>query len=234
MFRLNAKWDTESLLYLLSHFECGGHTVHMLTQWCLWPPLTSTVKWLSTHAHSTSLSLAARLHRCRTNHSGYINNGWTFSRQTSYVLELSSCQYVPYLHNFEVLGHYHDPHIFNFLYLIIYNMPIKESFIMKYRIRYATAYSEIKPHSEIRLVLRAILDTSFIAKPLPQPLLLPTNSWKRAMKPPPPLYPPNWSWFNLILQGKRKVSCIGVHCMLLCSKRALPSAQWPPGMAVWY
>ena len=32
------------LFYSLSDFECYGHTVHMLTQWCLPPPLTSTVK----------------------------------------------------------------------------------------------------------------------------------------------------------------------------------------------
>ena len=32
MFKLNAKFDTDSLLYSLSHFECDGHTVHMLTQ----------------------------------------------------------------------------------------------------------------------------------------------------------------------------------------------------------
>ena len=44
MFRLNTKSDAESLLYLLSHFECEGHTVHMLTQWHLPPLLTSTVK----------------------------------------------------------------------------------------------------------------------------------------------------------------------------------------------
>ena len=64
MFKLNAKFDVDSLLYSLSHFECDGHTVHMLTQWCLLPPLTSTVKSsLFTHAHSSPLSLAARLHR---------------------------------------------------------------------------------------------------------------------------------------------------------------------------
>ena len=32
MFKLNAKFDADSLLYLLSHFECDGHTVHMLPQ----------------------------------------------------------------------------------------------------------------------------------------------------------------------------------------------------------
>ena len=32
-----------SLLYLLSHFECDSHTVHMLTQWHLSPPLI--VQW---------------------------------------------------------------------------------------------------------------------------------------------------------------------------------------------
>ena len=53
--------------------------------WCLPPSLTSTVKSsLFTHVHSSPLSLAARLHRCCTNCSCYINNGWTFFRQTSY------------------------------------------------------------------------------------------------------------------------------------------------------
>ena len=80
------KFDADSLLYLLSHFECDSHTVHMLTQWHLPLPLNNTVKSsLFTHVHSTPLSLAARLHRCCTNHSHYINNGWTFSRQTLYV-----------------------------------------------------------------------------------------------------------------------------------------------------
>ena len=42
-------------------------------------PVTSRVKSsLFTHVHSSSLSLAARLHQCHTNHSRYINNGWTF------------------------------------------------------------------------------------------------------------------------------------------------------------
>ena len=54
MFKLNTKYDADSLLYLLSHFECDCHLVHMLTQQCLPPPLTSTVKLsLFTHAHSS-------------------------------------------------------------------------------------------------------------------------------------------------------------------------------------
>ena len=32
MFKLNAKFDADLLLYMLSHFECDGHTGHMLTQ----------------------------------------------------------------------------------------------------------------------------------------------------------------------------------------------------------
>ena len=86
MFKLNAKFDADLLLYLLSHFECmGPHTVHLLTQRHLPLPLTSTVKSsLFTHTHSGPFSLAARLHRCYTNHTHYINFGWTFSRQTSY------------------------------------------------------------------------------------------------------------------------------------------------------
>ena len=63
MFRLNAKFDADSLLCLPSHLDYDNHTVHMLTQWHLPPPLTSTVKSsLFMHAHSSPLSLAARLH----------------------------------------------------------------------------------------------------------------------------------------------------------------------------
>ena len=44
MSKLNIKFDADSLLYLLSPFECDGHTVHMLTQCHLPPPMSSTVK----------------------------------------------------------------------------------------------------------------------------------------------------------------------------------------------
>ena len=78
--KLNAKFDADPLFYSLSHFECNAHIVYMFTQWCLLPPQTSTVKSpLFTHAHSSPLSLAARLHRWHTNCSCYINNSWTFS-----------------------------------------------------------------------------------------------------------------------------------------------------------
>ena len=82
-FKLNTKFDADSLLYFLSHFECNGlnATLYMLTQWHLPPPLTSTVKSsLFTHAHSSLLSLAARLHGCRAFCYHYITNGWTLSR----------------------------------------------------------------------------------------------------------------------------------------------------------
>ena len=85
MLKLNAKSNTNLLLYSLSYFECDGHTVHMLTQWCLLPPPTSTVKLLFTHVHSSPLSLAARSCKCCSNCSHCINNGQTFSRQTLYI-----------------------------------------------------------------------------------------------------------------------------------------------------
>ena len=49
MFKLNAKFDTDSLLYWLSQFECVGHTIHMLTQWHLLPP-----HWLVQWSHHCS------------------------------------------------------------------------------------------------------------------------------------------------------------------------------------
>ena len=86
LFKLNTRFDADSLLYLLSHFECNSHMVHMLTQQCLLPPLSSTVKSsLFTQVHSSPLSLIARLHRSHANLSHYINNGWTFSGQTLYM-----------------------------------------------------------------------------------------------------------------------------------------------------
>ena len=81
MFKLNVKHEAQSLFYLFRHFECDNHTVHMLTQWCLLPPLTSTVKsWLFMHVHSSPLSLAMKLHQCHIKHSCNINNGWTSFR----------------------------------------------------------------------------------------------------------------------------------------------------------
>ena len=71
------------------HFECDSHTVHMLTQWCLPLTLTRTVKLsLSTHVHSSPLSLAARLHRCGANCSHYIDHGWILGGQTLYISPL--------------------------------------------------------------------------------------------------------------------------------------------------
>ena len=36
--KLNTNFDADPLLYSLSHFECDGHTVHMLTQWASTTP----------------------------------------------------------------------------------------------------------------------------------------------------------------------------------------------------
>ena len=83
MFKFKAKFDVDSSLYLLSHFECYSHTEHMLTQWRLLPSLTGTVK-SSLFMHVPTL-LAARLHRSCANCSHYINNWWTFSEQTSNI-----------------------------------------------------------------------------------------------------------------------------------------------------
>ena len=73
MLKLNAKFDADSLLHSLSHFDCESHTEHMLTQWHLLSPLTNTMKSsLFTDAHSSPLSLAARLHSYHVNCFHYI------------------------------------------------------------------------------------------------------------------------------------------------------------------
>ena len=85
MFKLHAKFDADSLLYQLRCFECDSHTVHMLTQWHLLPPLTSTVKSsLFKHVHSSHSPWLPGYMDVMHNHSRYINNGWTFSSQTVY------------------------------------------------------------------------------------------------------------------------------------------------------
>ena len=66
----------------------------MLTQRHLLLPLTSTVKSSSfAHVHFSPPSSAARFHPCHANCTHFINNGWTFSGQTSYVCTL----YIHYL-----------------------------------------------------------------------------------------------------------------------------------------
>ena len=83
MFKLNAKFDAESLFYLVILNVTATQDTCSLDGRLL-PPLISMVKSsLFTHVHSIPLSLAARLHQCRANRSRYINNGWTFSGQTS-------------------------------------------------------------------------------------------------------------------------------------------------------
>ena len=49
MFKLNAKSDAGSLLYLFSHFGCDSHTVPLLTQWCVYCP-----HWLIQWSHHCS------------------------------------------------------------------------------------------------------------------------------------------------------------------------------------
>ena len=105
--------------FVLCHLECDGHTVYMFIQQLLSLPITNTVKSsLFMHAHSTPFSLAAGLHQCHTNCSCYINNGWTFSVQTSCVCV---CVYVVYwlLHIWH--GHiYISPYISIYIYTYIY------------------------------------------------------------------------------------------------------------------
>ena len=80
MFKLDAKFHANLLLYSLSHSECNNHS-HILSQGRLPPPLTSIVKSsLFTHTDFSPFSLAVRFHQCLANCSHYINNGWTFSR----------------------------------------------------------------------------------------------------------------------------------------------------------
>ena len=101
MFKLNAKPNADLSLYSLSHFECGTHAP--------WRANTTSTDYNSetvivhTCAYSSPLSSAARLHQCRVNCSCYINNGWNFSGQTSYIRYTSNSIHV-YLKNSKPYG----------------------------------------------------------------------------------------------------------------------------------
>ena len=86
--------ECSSLMRNLMQIHCSTRSVilHVMTtqhtcslNGVYYPHLSSTVKSsLFTHVHSSPLSLAASSHQCQANHSRYINNGWTFSRQALY------------------------------------------------------------------------------------------------------------------------------------------------------
>ena len=89
MFKPNAKFEQIHCSTCSVILSAMATQVHMLTQWCVPPPLTSTVKLsLFMHAHSSPLSL---LHRCRTNCSFYVNNGWTFPNRPQMSYANSDC-----------------------------------------------------------------------------------------------------------------------------------------------
>ena len=87
--------ECSSLLQNLTQIHCSSHSFwmwqphsrHAHSMASTTPPAISTVKSsFFTPTHSSPLSLAAKLHQCHTNCSRYINNGWTFSRHTSYTV----------------------------------------------------------------------------------------------------------------------------------------------------
>ena len=84
MFKLNAKFDADLLLYLLSHLECHAHSMASTasTDKC------SEVVIVHARAFQSTL-LGCQVHQGCTNHFPYINNGWTFSRQATYVVTLN-------------------------------------------------------------------------------------------------------------------------------------------------
>ena len=74
MFKLNVKFDADSLLYVPSHFKCDSHTIHMLTHSVVSITQSLVHHWLvqwschCSHMHvPVHFSLAAKLHQCCAN-----------------------------------------------------------------------------------------------------------------------------------------------------------------------
>ena len=81
-------------------------------------PTDTVESSLLVHAHSSPLFLAARLHRCCTNRFHYINNNWTFSGCTMYMLKYLI--YCPEVYTNKVSRHllvFAIKHQFPFIYL---------------------------------------------------------------------------------------------------------------------
>ena len=86
MFQLNEKFAADLLLYLLSHFECDGHIVHMLTQQRLLPPRTKYSEIVIVHTcafQSTLLGCRVTSILCKLFLLHY--SDWIFYGQTSYI-----------------------------------------------------------------------------------------------------------------------------------------------------
>ena len=84
MFKLKARFDADLLPYSLILNATATQYTRSFNGVYHRPPLTRAVTVsLFTHAHSSPLSLAARVHRCCAKSSHCINNGQTFSGQTS-------------------------------------------------------------------------------------------------------------------------------------------------------
>ena len=86
--------ECSSLMQYLMQIPCSIHSIIlnvMATQYRCSSKASTTPTGqysellLFTHAHSSPLSLAARLRRCHANHSCYVHNSRTFSGQTWYV-----------------------------------------------------------------------------------------------------------------------------------------------------
>ena len=82
LFKLNEKSDANhcSTCSVILSMMATRYTSSLDSVYCPhW-----LVQWRHHCSHSSTLSSAARLHQCHTNHSHHINNGYTFSGQTSY------------------------------------------------------------------------------------------------------------------------------------------------------
>ena len=80
--------ECSNLMQNWMHFHCSTCSVilnAMATQYTCSLNGVYRSRWLVQWSHHCSLPLAARLCQCHTNHSHYINNGLTFSGQTSYL-----------------------------------------------------------------------------------------------------------------------------------------------------
>ena len=95
IIRIDSMEECSSLTQNLMQIHCSTHSVIFnvtATPFTsslngIYRSFTSRVKpSLFTHAYSSPLSLAARLHWCLPNHSCFINNGWTFSWKTLYFI----------------------------------------------------------------------------------------------------------------------------------------------------
>ena len=168
----------------------------MLAQQHLPLPLTSTVRWsLFTHVHSSPLFLAARLRRCHTNRSRYINSGGTSPGEAAHVQNHTSSRFSTALTALHVTRCLLSP-AFNFLcfqftlyWFQVYSIVVRQSYTLQ-SVPSDIFNTHLTPYVVMTVLLTPFPMLYFTALSLPVCTSESLHLFTQSPKPPPLWQPP--------------------------------------------